>query len=165
MYQVTLFFDQKTETILQNYINTVAEASGNWFMVENKVPPHMTIAAFDAPNDEIAKKVWEKMKTFQEGEVQLVSIGGFLPYVLNIQVVYNSYLHALSSAISEIMTGEVLSSKYYQPFQWMPHVTIAKKLESDQLQKGFCVLAKSFQPLTGKVVDMQLTKMNPYPFL
>ena len=52
MYLISVYFDKKTENRIQSYINDVAIASGNSFMIDNEVPPHMTITAFETLHEE-----------------------------------------------------------------------------------------------------------------
>ena len=39
MYLVSIYFDENTNKKLQQYINKVAEQTGNTFMLDEKVPP------------------------------------------------------------------------------------------------------------------------------
>ena len=40
MYLISAYFDENTNRVLQGYIEKVAKATGNDFMVANHVPPH-----------------------------------------------------------------------------------------------------------------------------
>ena len=51
MYLVSVYFDKTAVHILQRYINKIAEKTGNSFMVDNNVPPHMTISAIEARSE------------------------------------------------------------------------------------------------------------------
>lgn len=53
-------------------------------------------------------------------------------------------------------------SKYYLPFQWMPHTTIAKKLNKEELILAFQELEKNFTIFSGMVTRIALSKTNPY---
>lgn len=44
MYLITAYFDDKTNAMLQHHIDTIAEATGNTYMTDNHVPPHITLA-------------------------------------------------------------------------------------------------------------------------
>ena len=46
MYLISIYFDEKTENWIKKYIENVAVKTGNGFMLDNKVPPHITIASF-----------------------------------------------------------------------------------------------------------------------
>lgn len=163
MYLITLYFDEKTSEELSRLIQLVEKKTGNDFMTENHVPPHMTVGAFEAPDEDTAKSLFEKMK-FSGGEIQLVSVGAFLPYVVYVGAVYNEYLHEVSSRIDQVLCREegILIRPNYRPFSWLPHVTIGKKLTKEQMQEGFRVLQENFQVLKGCVVRIGLSKTNPY---
>ena len=47
MYFISLYFDNKTNERIQRYIDKIANCSGNVFMTENKVPPHITVSSFE----------------------------------------------------------------------------------------------------------------------
>ena len=58
--------------------------------------------------------------------------------------------------------GDVRINKFYQPFQWMHHTTIAKKLTGEEMQAGFRALQAEFTCREGKVVKIGLATKQPY---
>ena len=52
MYLISAYFDQRTTKILQKQIDRIARETGNTFMTQNHVPPHLTISAIEARNVE-----------------------------------------------------------------------------------------------------------------
>lgn len=165
MYLVSIYFDEKTNRRIQAYIAAVAKATGNDFMVAGKVPPHITISAFETR--ELEKVILGLEQCFlgmQPGTVQWASIGAFLPYVIYAAPVLNEYLHGTSKEIYTCLNsfGEVSISKYYRPLQWMPHTTIGKKLSKEEMRIAFEVLQNQFGIFQGKVVRVGLARTNPY---
>lgn len=59
-------------------------------------------------------------------------------------------------------SSNIIISKYYLPFQWMPHTTIAKQLNRDELLIGFEELDNNFNILNGEVTKITLSSINPY---
>ena len=93
MYLISVYFDQKTNQILQRYINQIAVKTGNTFMTDNQVPPHMTISAIEAKSAEILKPGFMSLKgKITQGMVSFVSVGQLLPYVMYVTPVLNGYL-------------------------------------------------------------------------
>ena len=43
MYLISIYFDKQTNKTLQRYIDKIAEKTNNHFMIENRVPPHITL--------------------------------------------------------------------------------------------------------------------------
>ena len=165
MYLVSLYFDDKTTIKIQNLINKVAEKSNNKFMIDNNVPPHITIGAFETNNEnEVIKILDKKLKDFKSGEIIFASIGVFKSSVIFLSPVLNEYLHNLSVNIYEDLKDidNTIISKYYMPFQWMPHTTIAKKLNNEELFLAFQELEKNFNIFNGSVTKIGLSKTNPY---
>lgn len=165
MYLVSLYFDDKTTIKIQSFINKVAEKSKNKFMVDNNVPPHITIGAFETNNEnEVIEILDKRIKEFKSGEIIFASIGVFKSSVLFLSPVLNEYLHNLSVDIYEELKviDNTIISKYYMPFQWMPHTTIGKKLNKEELLLAFEELEKNFNIFSGTITKIGLSKTNPY---
>ena len=165
MYLISVYFDEKTNRILQRYINQIAEKTGNTFMTDNHVPPHMTISSIEARNIDVLLPSFENLEgTLPAGGIQFVTVGHLLPYVMYVAPVMNGYLLQLSKTIFESYKAipEMSISKYYQPLSWLPHVTIGKTLDRKQMQAAFEVMQDSFAPFTAKVTEIGLAKVNPH---
>lgn len=165
MYLVSLYFDEKTNKTIQRYIDKVAEKTGNTFMIDGNVPPHLTISAFETKQEEncivCLEDVVSRMKC---GKLQWVSVGEFLPYVIYIAPVLNEYLHQLIKETYEVIkeVPETKMSPYYKPFQCLPHTTIGKKMTKEEIQIAFEVMQSQFQVLEGIVTKIGLASTNPY---
>lgn len=165
MYLISAYFDEKTERMLSRYIERIAEKTGNTFMTDNHVPPHMTISSVEARNGELLLPYMENLcGHLQQGTVSFVAVGALLPYVLYLTPVLNSYLQDLSqrsyAAVNEIRDVHV--SRFYKPMQWLPHVTLAKTLTKEQMQIAFKVMQEGFAPFDGEIVRLGLAKTNPH---
>lgn len=165
MYLVSLYFDDKSSNKIQRFIDKVALKSSNNYMIDGHVPPHITIASFQT-NDEnkVIELLNNNIKNIKEGRITWGSIGVFKSSVLFLAPVLNEYLHNLSININETISEiqDITISKYYLPFQWMPHTTIAKKLTREELVLSFQELEKNFTIFSGKVTKIALSKTNPY---
>ncbi|MCR5704409.1 MAG: 2'-5' RNA ligase family protein [Eubacterium sp.] len=165
MYLVSAYFDKETNKKLQSYMQAIAKETGNTFMTENKVPPHMTISAIEAKNIEVLSPKFETLKgKIWTGKIKIVSIGQLLPYVFYATPVLNQYLEQLSgevyNAFAEI--EETRISKYYQPHSWLPHITLGKTLTPEQMREAFQVMQKMFAPMEATIVEIGLAKVNPH---
>lgn len=47
MFLISIYFDNETEKKLSVLMKRVAQVTGNYFMQDNHVPPHITIAAVE----------------------------------------------------------------------------------------------------------------------
>jgi len=165
MYLVSIYFDEKTNKKIQHYINRVAEKSGNRFMLDGNVPPHITVSAFEARDErKVIAALEEVVSHLKRGELRWASAAQFFPYVIYISPILNEYLHTMSEAIYEKMSkveGDLIN-QYYKPFQWVPHVTIGKTLSKEEMREAFDVLQNSFSVFGGEVVRIGLAKPNPH---
>ena len=164
MYLISAYFDLSTNRILQKYIDDIAEASDNGFMVENHVPPHLTISAIEAKSVDVLVPAFESLRDrFKSGQIEIVTIGQIMPKVIFAAPYLNSYLHDLSTEIFEAYEHipETTISKYYKPLSWMPHITLGKTLTPEQMQLAFKA-AQGFKPITAEIVKLGLAKVNPH---
>ena len=165
MYLISIYFDEKTNKILQRSIDRIAEKSGNYFMIENKVPPHMTIASIEARNVNVLKPAFEDLNgKLYAGNMKVVSIGQLFPYVLYATPVMNQKLFDLSGEIYKAFCDipETTLSEYYKPFSWLPHITLGKTLDKVQMQKAFQTMQEKFIPFTARFGEIGLAKVNPH---
>lgn len=165
MYHVSIYFDMKTETRMRDYIKKVAEATGNAYMSDAAVPPHITLSALECEKeDELVNQLDSLVSSLTSGILQWVSVGVFLPGVIFLQPVLNEYLQGLAQQVYDCLqqVEGVKVRPCYKPFSWLPHSTVAKKLTSGQLRQAFEVLQQEFGVFEGKVVRVGLAKMNPH---
>jgi len=165
MYLISIYFDESTEKKLRSYIKKVAKATSNTFMLDNHVPPHITVAAVETKQEEmLISKMEELTKKLTCGEIKIVSVGSFASKVIYVQPVLNEYLHNLAEETSKALEQmeETIPSPYYQPFSWLPHCTIAKQLSKEQMQQAFAVLQNEFVPMDAKVTRIGIAKTNPH---
>lgn len=165
MYLVSLYFDEKSDARIRQYINAVAKRTNNTYMTDGNVPPHITISAFETKQEKGAiEKLDEVLKNVRSGKVQWASVGAFFPNVIYISPVLNEYLYQLSVLVYDALDGmeDTIIRKCYQPFCWLPHTTIGKKMSAEEMKTAFAVLQESFGRFSGEGIRIGLAKTNPY---
>ena len=165
MYLISVYFDEKTNRQLLHMIDLIAKHTGNSFMTENKVPPHMTISAIEARSVEELLPAFESLKgRVTRGSIQIVSVGQLFPYVLYATPVLNEYLMELQKTVFDAYKDlpNTTINKFYQPYSWLPHITLGKKLEQEQMRKAFKIVQEHFTPINGKIEEIGLAKVNPH---
>ena len=165
MYLISIYFDENTEKRLRNLIKSVAHAAGNTFMLDNHVPPHITVAAVETKHEDLLLvHVEEVIKKLGIGDIQFVSVGTFSSQVIFVQPVLNEYLHKMSEIFTQELgqIEETILRSNYQPFSWLPHCTIGKQLSKEQMLQAFETLQKQFVPVSGNIVRIGVAKTNPH---
>lgn len=165
MYLISAYFDEHTNKRINRYIGKLAEKTKNTFMTENQVPPHMTISSVEARNGELLIPYVEQLESvLVQGNIQFVSVGMFFPYVMYLAPVLNAYLQEMAEQVyhSVCNVPEVSVSRCYQPMQWMPHITLGKKLTKEQMRIAFEIMQEGFAPFEGRVTAVGLAKTNPH---
>ena len=134
MYLVSVYFDKTAVHILQRYINKIAEKTGNSFMVDNNVPPHMTISAIEARSENALLGAMDNLRnSLFNGTISIVSVGQLLPYVFYATPVLNGYL-------------QDLSEKVFDEVKSIP----------------FSVMQESFVPFEAAITEIGLARVNPH---
>ena len=161
MYLISIYFDEKTNRKLQRYINKVAEQTGNTFMLEVNVPPHITISAFETIDEQTAIDAMNRIvNKLQCGLLEWVSVGQFFPYVIFLSPVLNEYLHKMSVQISSELekTDGIKISPYYRPFHWLPHTTIGKTLSKEEMKEE---ILWALEKATFEKAVLEILEANP----
>lgn len=164
MYLITAYLDDNSTRQLQSIIAEIADVTGNDFMTRNNVVPHLTISAFDETSTDSALELFDKMEDILVfDEILIPTVGVFLPYVIYAQSAKNQYLTNLSNDIYNVLkTGQdTRVNRYYIPPDWIPHITLGKKLDEEQMRAAFEVVQNRFAPITAEIVSVGLSKPNP----
>lgn len=165
MYLVSIYFDKVSTKRIQTLIDQIATTSDNHYMIEKQVLPHMTLSAIEARSVDILIPAIKQLEgRLQSGTIQFVTVGQLFPYVLYTMPVLNPYLQELALQISDVVSGipETTVSKYYRPQSWLPHVTLAKTLSKEEMQRAFSVVQEKFSVFQAQVTEIGLAKVNPH---
>ena len=164
MYLISIYFDEESDKRIREFMKQIAKYTGNAAMLDGNIPPHLTISAFQAASEEQAKNIFEKIiKKVTAGEVHWVSVGAFFPSVIYLAPVLNEYLQQLADEVYDEMILEgVTVSNQYQPYSWLPHTTLGKTLNKEEMQKAFAVMQNQFGPFRSNVIKLGLARTNPH---
>lgn len=165
MYLISLYFDSDNTKILNDYVKTVQEKTKNNYMLNRKIPVHLTIASLHDQDEKIMiSQLDHVIKNRCTGYIDVVSIGTFSKNTIYLIPVLNKYLQQLSIQINDVvdLLDNHRENNRYKPYHWLPHITIARKLNEKELNIAFDNLNKIFQPLHVKITDIALSKSQPY---
>ena len=164
MYLISAYFDKNTTEQLQKYIDRIAVVTGNSFMVDNNVPPHLTLAAIEARSVDALVPAFESLHNkLQQGDISIITVGQFMPKVIYAAPYINQYLFELNRCICDAYADvpETTISKYYRPLSWLPHITLGKTLNSLQMNEAVKAM-QEFKSIDAKIVRIGLAKVNPH---
>ena len=170
MYLISAYFDENTNEILKHLQQKIADKTGNDFMIRNNVMPHLTISAIEARNVDVLipafeKVCREKLQPLDEkgvvnvnNAINIVSVGQLFPRVIYAAPVLNEYMMNLSISIYNEFTTipETNISKFYQPYSWMPHITLGKCLDKEQMRQAFAKIGLSTVNPYREVMSVEL---------
>ena len=163
-YAVVLYFDKETETYFHDIIVSIAESGASNYMIDNKVIPHITIADFHTENiDNVINALEKGISDFKQGDVIWASLSSFVPRVLFAAPVMNEYLLNACVAINRIIKplAPHCGNGQYLPFQWVPHTTLASRLDSESLSMAFNIASQRFSAIKGQCNKISLIQCSP----
>lgn len=155
MYLISLYFDEETEKKIKQLMKQVFKKVGNDSMLN--IPAHLTLASFYCDKQEAIEK-FNKIDS-SSFELDFVSLGFFLPSVFFIQPIQSVDLEECMKNIHIVID---CSSDRYKPNHWIPHVTLCKHLNLDELSLCLEAIQSEFKPFKGTVKKIGLAKTNPY---
>ena len=164
MYLISAYFDENTTNVLNGYIEKVAQATGNDFMVANNVPPHLTLSAIEARSVDVLVPAFEMLDgRISKGDISLITVGQLMPKILYVAPYLNEYLQDLEQQVIDCFKDipDTSISHYYRPFSWLPHITLAKTLNREQMVTAV-QLMQDFKRLDASIVRLGLAKVNPH---
>lgn len=164
-YAIVLYFDDTTNKVIGNMIERAATLSGNNYMLDIGIPPHVTLGCFFSDDQ---ANLHERVESFAKGvapfEVTFHSIGAFEPYVLFASPVKDERLTRLNALLHESLLNryEPAENANYLPDRWMPHCSLAVRLDEEQFAKAKAIESEIDLPFTALVTKIALAKCNPY---
>jgi hypothetical protein len=170
LYGIALSFDKVCDTAVRELITLANTGFKSSFMLENSIPPHLTLSMFSFSGDEatlskaIENKIEARMELFLPIRLRFVSIGAFAPICLFIAPVLDSFLLNACKCANDAVASlnGAIADANYSPNNWVPHATIAVKLEKLDLEKAFAALSKSFRHLDGIAEKVSLIDCVSY---
>lgn len=166
-YAVSLHFSKDVNEIISAAVKDIAKTTGNSFIIENKIPPHITIGAFHGSKEKetrLLQIVADFSKAQKSGIVKYKEIGNFNGKVLFLKPEKDEYLLKLNDEIHKLLLTEFERGEngYYLPQIWFPHTTLATRLNQNQFTNALNAAQKINLPLDAKVCEIALYQCSPF---
>jgi 2'-5' RNA ligase len=165
-YAVVLFFDKNTEDKINELIKKIAQNNGNNYMLENKIPPHLTISLFEYDNqiNSIIELLDKNISCVNIQNMYFVSIGIFNPNVLFLSPVIDNDLLELNKYMNKLLEENNVNKidQNYLGNQWVPHASLGVKLNEKELLDGLNILINNYQKINARINRIALVECNSY---
>ena len=165
-YGIILLFENESEDKIKDLINKIAQNNGNNYMLENNIPPHLSISLFEYndPIHSIIELLDKNISNIKSQNLYLASIGIFNPNVLFLSPVINNILLESNKNINKLLENNGVNKfdNYYLENQWVPHISLGVKLNKNELLNGINLLINNYQNMGIKINRIGLVECNPY---
>ncbi len=149
-YAISLNFDEATNTYIRSLMASLAQASGNFYMTEHKVPPHLTLGIFHCQDSDL-EKLKELFDSFSSNAQSIFDQGltldfegldNFLDKVIFLKPKKSQALQKLNEELHKKLLPyfEAGDNRNYLPENYFPHIALGVKLTPAQFEKGMKVL-------------------------
>lgn len=130
-YLISLYFDEKTTEYLDSIKEGLMKKTGSDSMKD--IRPHLTVGMLKANSDApILEKVKLTAEETERFELLLPSAGIFKNSVVYLYPVLNKALLSVSKKLHYSLFKYVPADSKYVPYNWMPHITMARHLTAKQ---------------------------------
>lgn len=177
-YAITLYFDDDTTNQIRTLTSELAAVTKNDYMIENSVPPHLTLGMFHAEDTELEKlkklfcEFVDAAKKEADGlnfPIEFDGPDNFLDKVIFLKPGANtrSKLCHLNELLHKLFLQhfEPADNRNYLPGNWVPHVALGVKLHGEAFEKGMEFLKNAQKTTFGrcaKISSIGLAQCNPY---
>lgn len=166
-YAVSLHFSMDVNEIISSAVSLIAEETGNPFIIENKIPPHVTIGAFHAAREDegkLLRLVEEFSRSQKAGLVHFTGIGNFKEKVLFLKPEKDWFLTEINRKLHELILPEFEKGDngYYLPEVWFPHTTLATRLNQKQFAGALEIAEKIQLPLKAETCEIGFYQCSPF---
>ena len=166
-YAVSLHFSQEVNKIITSSVYSIAKTTGNRFIIENKIPPHMTIGAFHSTKKnepKLLQLVGEFSKNQKSGIIQFSEIGNFNNKVLFLKPEKDQFLSEINKKLHELILPKFEKGEngYYTPENWVPHTTLATRLNQKQHTEILNIASKIKLPLESNISEVAVYQCSPF---
>lgn len=165
-YAVLIYFDSVSEHKLRKIQSEVSRASGNTYLFDNNIHPHITLSLFTRDEyQDLTSDLTSFADELRFIEINLTSIGIFnsTPAVVNLLPVVTKDLTQIHMSLREKLSQHITEfNSYYEQPNWVPHCAIAINIAPDELMSAVEATCRLFAPMTCRISALSLVECNPY---
>ncbi len=165
-FAVSLHFPQEVNEIITSTVKSIAEVTGNHFITENKIPPHITIGAFHSTK-ESEEKLFSTIQDFfalqKPGVIEFKEIENFNGKVLFLKAVKNEFLSNINTGLHKVLLPDFNKAEngYYLPQFFFPHTTLATRLNQRLFEKAKALAEQIKLPLKVTINEAGIYQCSP----
>lgn len=164
-YAIELFFDEKTENILKDMSQKVADSGISTQYLDWKTSPHVALACFNDVDEEKCIKLLDEFASEQASiNVALASVGMFVDTkVVFLSPVMTSKMYDVQRKLHEKMSEfDTKGFEWYCPDNWVPHCTVAMLSEAtnDEFYEACNLILREFTKPYGKFNRIGLVRLT-----
>lgn len=162
-FDVILRFDPQAETFFSTLIEQIAQATGNTVRLDSGQPPHVSLGIFNMVGSaDPVLVLGDLLRGFRSIPLTFRVVGAFFPGILIVTPSVTEELIYMNRAIHLAADGSFEPLKQYVFGSWVPHLTLAARLDRPQLLGAFDTASLMWRPLMARAVSVSIVHHFPY---
>lgn len=165
-YAVLIYFDHASEQAIRKIQDEVGRVSGNTYLTDNKIYPHITLSIFSKDDyQDLALDLASFTDQLCDIKFSLTSIGIFnsTPAVLNLLPVVTEDLTRIHKNLHDLLSSRISAfNPYYEQANWVPHCALAVNVAPGELTGAVEAACSLFAPITCRAFALSLVECSPY---
>lgn len=166
MYAVAALFDNETEKCIKNLWNSLRDKEiSNYGQEVKDRRAHITIADYNnLDKNSFIELMEEVYKDKNEIEISLSILGTFIKsgtlfvsaaITTELQEFHKNYHDKFAEFNDD-------PNSFYLPGKWVPHCTIASRLNDENMLKAFDYCSKELKMIKGKITEIALLEFQEF---
>ena len=166
-YAVSLHPAKEAEEAITSAVKSLAEVTGDSFILKSQIPPHLTLGAFHGTKEKEARLIQlleDFAKEQMPGAIQYNSIGTFKQRVIFLQAQKDSFLTKINSELHTLLLKEFQQAEngYYLPQVWVPHTALATRVNQNRFAQALKKAEEIKLPLETQAKEISLYRCYPF---
>jgi 2'-5' RNA ligase len=163
---IPLYFDVKTESIIQSAWQELAEEGVAPYMFGSGIRPHLTLAIYRDIDHHACQTVLSSLiENLDTLKITFSYVGIFFTPapVVFLAPTMTRELITLHETVNKLLdkVGDT-PDPYYLPGQWVAHCTLAVEFDRGMVNRAVEIALKTALPLSGWAAELCLVEFPPY---
>lgn len=163
MYAVIATLDERTNQKIKGLWRELKDLSLSDYAYQVKDrKPHITLADFETDAiEEVLEKLTGKLHLSLSLDLPLQSIGSFLgSSIVFLSPTKTPELVKLHEQVHDLLGKLIASDSQYAPQIWVPHLTIANRIEEDKLAMIYTYCLKNLNMTRGQINALKVIAID-----
>lgn len=163
MYAIVGILDEQSDRSVRKIWQALREKGFSAYAFQKKnMFPHVTLASFencDLPS--LMVKMEKLVSSHLPLSLNASAIGSFLgTNIITLNPIKTAELSQFHAEIHQKLAGYVDENSLYAPVNWVPHLTLANRVDENTFLSAYDYCLKEVAPLSGQLIGLRIIQLD-----